>query len=54
VILNFELERELLGFSSKMKVLRPGILVKQLKQQLTKTLKNYKTPETESSDIMPE
>jgi len=41
VILNFELERELLGFGSKMKVLWPRILVKQLKAQLRKTLENY-------------
>jgi predicted DNA-binding transcriptional regulator YafY len=41
VILNFELERELLGFGAKMRVLGPRILVKQIKQQLTKTLENY-------------
>jgi len=41
VILNFELERELLGFGSKLKVLRPRILVKQLKQNLAKTLSHY-------------
>ena len=41
VILNFELERELLGFGSKMKVLGPRILVKQIKQQLQKTLDHY-------------
>jgi len=41
VILNFELERELLGFGSKLQVLGPRILVKQIKEQLRKTLENY-------------
>jgi len=41
VILNFELERELLGFGSKMRVLGPRVLVKQIKAQLAKTLANY-------------
>ena len=41
VILNFELERELLGFGAKMRVLGPRILVKQMKAQLLKTLANY-------------
>jgi predicted DNA-binding transcriptional regulator YafY len=41
VILNFELERELLGFGAKLKVLGPRILVKQMKEQLRKTLENY-------------
>lgn len=44
VILNFELERELLGFGSKMKVLGPRILVKQMKQQLQKTIDRYNAP----------
>jgi len=43
VILNFELERELLGFGTKIKVLRPRILVKQNKQRLSKTLDHYDT-----------
>jgi len=38
VILNFELERELLGFGAKIKVLGPRILVKQIKQQLAKMM----------------
>ena len=46
VIPNFELERELLGFGSKMRVLGPRILVKQIKQQLQKTLDNYKPDAT--------
>ncbi|WP_449406637.1 hypothetical protein [Mucilaginibacter terrenus] len=41
VILNFELERELLGFGSKMRVFGPKALVKQIKKQLAKTLANY-------------
>lgn len=41
VIPNFELERELLGFGPKMKVLGPRILVKQIRQQLEKMLGNY-------------
>jgi RNA:NAD 2'-phosphotransferase (TPT1/KptA family)/predicted DNA-binding transcriptional regulator YafY len=48
VILNFELERELLGFGAKMRVLGPRILVKQIKAQLTKTIENYG-----SNNIMP-
>ena len=42
VILNFELERELLGFGAKMRVLAPRILVKQIIGQLNKTLEPYK------------
>lgn len=41
VILNFELERELLGFGSKMQVLGPRILVKQMKDNLEKALERY-------------
>lgn len=41
VILNFELERELLGFGSKMRVLGPKILVKQIRAQLNKSLERY-------------
>jgi len=41
VVMNFELERELLGFGAKMRVLGPRILVKQIKQQLQKALDNY-------------
>ena len=41
VILNFELERELLGFGAKMRVLGPRILVKQIKAQLRKTMERY-------------
>jgi predicted DNA-binding transcriptional regulator YafY len=45
VIMNFELERELLGFGSKLRVLGPRILVKQIKKQLYETLESYKVPE---------
>jgi predicted DNA-binding transcriptional regulator YafY len=41
VILNFELERELLGFGAKMRVLAPRGLVKQMQEQLQKALGNY-------------
>jgi predicted DNA-binding transcriptional regulator YafY len=41
VIMNFELERELLGFGAKMRVLGPRVLVTQIKKQLIKTLDNY-------------
>ena len=41
VILNFELERELLGFGAKMKVLGPRNLVRQIKRQLAKTMAYY-------------
>lgn len=44
VIMNFELERELLGFGSKIKVLGPRILVKQMKILLQKSLNRYETP----------
>ncbi|MES2828146.1 MAG: WYL domain-containing protein [Bacteroidota bacterium] len=46
VILNFELERELLGFGAKMRVLAPRILVKQIKAQLTKTMEIYQKDST--------
>lgn len=44
VILNFELERELLGFGAKLKVLEPRILVKQMKANLKQTLERYNVP----------
>lgn len=47
VILNFELERELLGFGAKMRVLAPRILVKQIKAQLSKTLERYNVTKSE-------
>lgn len=45
VIMNFELERELLGFGAKLRVISPRILVKQMKDQLQRTLENYKEME---------
>jgi len=44
VIMNFELERELLGFGPKIKVLGPRILVKQMKILLQKSLNRYEMP----------
>jgi len=41
VIMNFELERELLGFGPKLKVLGPRILVKQMKDLYRKSLEHY-------------
>jgi predicted DNA-binding transcriptional regulator YafY len=41
VIINFELERELLGFGSKLLVLGPRKLVRQIKKQLHETLEGY-------------
>ncbi len=50
VILNFELERELLGFGAKMRVLGPRVLVKQIRAQLQKTLGNYDNKESLSAE----
>jgi predicted DNA-binding transcriptional regulator YafY len=41
VVLNFELERELLGFGECLKVLAPGILVSRISKRLEKTLNSY-------------
>ncbi|MDO3641417.1 YafY family protein [Mucilaginibacter sp. L3T2-6] len=43
VILNFELERELLGFGAKLKVLAPRNLVKRIREQLEASLERYKS-----------
>jgi len=51
VILNFELERELLGFGSKIRVLGPRILVKQMKQLLQKALDRYETPSVAAESL---
>ncbi|WP_295790644.1 WYL domain-containing protein [Mucilaginibacter sp.] len=45
VIMNFELERELLGFGPKIRVLGPRLLVKQIREQLQKTLGRYESQE---------
>jgi len=50
VILNFELERELLGFGAKMRVLSPRILVKQIKEQFWKALEGYKKESEEEPE----
>lgn len=41
VVLNFELERELLGFGESLKVLAPKILVKNIKRRLEKANAQY-------------
>jgi predicted DNA-binding transcriptional regulator YafY len=54
VIPNFELERELLGFGAKIKVLGPRILVRQIKEQLRKTMSYYEEsqePRIKGQDI---
>ena len=53
VILNFELERELLGFGAKLRVLGPRILVKQIKKQLRQTLDNYVVSEEKPAPNTP-
>jgi predicted DNA-binding transcriptional regulator YafY len=45
VVLNFELERELLGFGAKIKVLGPRILKKQIQQQLITAAEQYNVVE---------
>ncbi|SDG28603.1 Predicted DNA-binding transcriptional regulator YafY, contains an HTH and WYL domains [Dyadobacter soli] len=45
VVLNFELERELLGFGDKIKILGPRILKKQIQAQLANALEHYKVSE---------
>lgn len=51
VIVNFELERELLEFGAKMRMLAPRIMVKQIKAQLNKTLGRYKVGEDQEAVI---
>lgn len=45
VVLNFELERELLGFGAKITVFGPRILRKQILEQLTRAVGQYNSPE---------
>lgn len=47
VILNFELERELLGFGARLRVLGPRPLIKRIREQLHQAVNYYKTPEKE-------
>ncbi|GAA4917806.1 WYL domain-containing protein [Mucilaginibacter defluvii] len=49
VILNFELERELLGFGNRIRVLGPRVLVKQIKSNLKKALARYENVPAVSS-----
>lgn len=41
VVLNFELEREILGFGESLKVLAPRLLSSKIKRRLEKAMKNY-------------
>lgn len=41
VVLNFELEREILGFGECMKVLAPRYLVNRIKRRITQSMKQY-------------
>jgi len=41
VVLNFELEREILGFGENMKVLAPRLLASTIKRRLDQMVKNY-------------
>lgn len=50
VVLNFELEREILGFGSKMKVLGPRILQKRIREQVEAAFRLY-SPIPEKSKI---
>jgi predicted DNA-binding transcriptional regulator YafY len=45
VVLNFELEREILGFGAEVKVLSPRILVKRIKEALEKAVGLYEVGE---------
>ncbi len=49
VVLNFELEREILGFGSKMKVLGPRILQKRIREQVEATYRHYSKPAESST-----
>ncbi|SEJ80065.1 Predicted DNA-binding transcriptional regulator YafY, contains an HTH and WYL domains [Dyadobacter sp. SG02] len=53
VVLNFELERELLGFGAKIEVLGPRILRKQIRQELARAAGHYKTndPQNEQAPL---
>ena len=42
VIVNYELERDLLGFGERITVLSPTSLVKRLQERLTNSIENYK------------
>ena len=42
VIINYELERDLLGFGERITVLSPAVLVERLKERLTNSIEKYK------------
>lgn len=42
VIVNYELERDLLGFGERITVLSPSILVEKLQERLARSIENYK------------
>ncbi|WP_256010204.1 helix-turn-helix transcriptional regulator [Desertivirga xinjiangensis] len=50
VILNYELERELLGFGCRIKVLRPRILVKRIQENLAEALECYLNTDEEGRE----
>jgi predicted DNA-binding transcriptional regulator YafY len=48
VVLNFELEREILGFGEKVKVLAPRILESRIRKRLSTAAERYTTPSSNS------
>lgn len=50
VIINYELERELLGFGCKLRVLGPRILVKRIRENFAKALECYATSNAVESE----
>jgi len=50
VIPNYELERELLGFGCKLRVLGPRILVKRIKENLAKALECYEAADEATTE----
>lgn len=47
LVLNFELEREILGFGECMKVLSPRLLASRIKRRIEKNLEQYVPPKAE-------
>lgn len=47
VVLNYELEREILGFGECVKVLSPRLLISKIKRRLAQTYKQYESVEEE-------
>ncbi len=45
VVLNYELEREILGFGECVKVLSPRLLISKIKRRLEQTFSQYETKE---------